>query len=181
LQRSDYADNTIVVLWSDHGYHLGEKNRFAKQALWDRANRVPLIISMPGQGRGERCARPVGLIDLYPTLVEVCGLPPNPHNEGRSLMPLLSDSAAEWNHAVITTYGRNNHAVQTERYRFYQYENGAMELYDHRQDPQEWTNLAATGEHRSLIRRLQRHLPGTNAPPSEHNKYPTNRYFQRRY
>lgn len=176
LQQSDYAQNTIVVLWSDHGYHLGEKNRFAKQALWDRANRVPLIIATPDQAKGT-CDHPVGLIDLYPTLADLCGLPPNTLNEGRSLKPLLKQPDAQWDHTTVTTYGKDNHAVQTRRYRFYQYENGAQELYDHRQDPNEWTNLAGQTEMRPIIDRLKAQLPTVNAPPSPLIKYPTNEYF----
>lgn len=193
LDASDYADNTIVVLWSDHGYHVGEKNRFAKQALWDRANRVPLIIAIPGQGSVAQtgqgsvaetgqgsaavCSKPVGLIDLYPTLLDLCGLPENSMNEGRSIAALVNDPGLTWDKPTITTYGQNNHAVQTERYRFYRYEDGSMELYDHEADPNEWRNVASEPAMQEIVKRLSLHLPATNAVPSKYNKYPTNEYF----
>lgn len=186
LDASPYRENTLVVLWSDHGYHLGEKNRFAKQALWDRANRVPLIVALPsgtpGNPRaGQVCDRPVGLIDLYPTLLELCELPANPQNEGVSLGPLLSDPQANWEHVTLTSYGPGNHAVQTQHHRFYQYEDGSQELYDHRQDPQEWHNLASQTDQQALLEQLRQHLPANPAPSSKHNKYPTNEYFNRRF
>ena len=179
LEKSPYADNTAIVLWSDHGYHLGEKNRFAKQALWDRANRVPLIIVKPGSGnvRGKVCSKPVGLIDLYPTLLDLCGLPANSMNEGRSIVPLIDDPDSDWNTPTITTYGSNNHAVQTERYRFYCYEDGSMELYDHDLDPNEWKNLAEDPKMSAVVEQLSSELPKMNAEPSKYNKYPTNEYF----
>jgi arylsulfatase A-like enzyme len=177
LEKSDYADNTIVVLWSDHGYHVGEKNRFAKQALWDRANRVPLIVAEPGQSGGRVCSRPVGLIDLYPTLLEMCDLPANKMNEGRSIVGLLNDPSSPWPTPTITTYGRNNHAIQTERYRLYRYEDGSMELYDHREDPNEWHNVANDPAMRGVVQRLSSSFPKRNAAPSKLNKYPTNEYF----
>ena len=80
---------------------------------------------------------------MYPTLVDLCGLPPNSQNEGQALTPLLVDTASRWDHVTITTYGPGNHAIQSERYRFYQYEDGSMELYDHQNDPNEWKNLVS--------------------------------------
>lgn len=177
LNDSPYRDNTIVVLWSDHGYHVGEKNRFAKQALWDRANRVPMIIAAPGNLSDVVCNQPVGLIDLYPTLLDLCGLPANNMNEGHSLTPLLRNANADWDHSTITTYGPGNHAIQTEHYRFYQYEDGSQELYDHRNDPNEWKNVAAEPAMQQVIDKLRSALPAGNAKSSKYNKYPTNRYF----
>jgi arylsulfatase A-like enzyme len=179
LADSSYADDTIVVLWSDHGYHLGEKNRFAKHALWDRATKMPLIIAGPGCGKGLICSAPVGLIDLYPTLVQLCGLPVNPDNEGHSLAPLLSHPDAAWPYAAITTYGRGNHAVQTRRYRFYQYADGSNELYDHVKDPHEWDNLAGKPGSGVIMARLRKHLPRVNARPVKKQTYPDNEYFER--
>lgn len=191
LDASPYAENTLVVLWSDHGYHVGEKNRFAKQALWDRANRVPLIIAMPrqgravsgqagavsGRGRAAVCKRPVGLIDLYPTLLELCGLPANSMNEGRSIAPLVRDPERPWETPTVTTYGRNNHAIQTERYRFYRYEDGSMELYDQQLDPNEWNNVASDPASAGVVEELSSKLPTVNAEPSKYNNYPVNKYF----
>lgn len=181
LEASPYRDNTIVILWSDHGYHIGEKNRFAKQALWDRANRVPLIVSVPDGSAGVTCDRSVGLIDLYPTVLDLCGLPANQANDGLSLKGLLSDPAAKFREATITSYGPGNHAVQSDRYRFYRYENGAMELYDHQRDPNEWTNLASDSDQKSVIDALKAELPKGVAKSARTNKYPTNRYFQQRF
>lgn len=180
LRASKYHHNTVVVLWSDHGYHVGEKNRFAKQALWDRANRVPLIIAVPGKA-ADVCNKPVGLIDLYPTLLDLCQLPKNSANDGRSLVPLLDDPDSDWTEPTITSYGPGNHAVQSERYRFYQYEDGSTELYDHEKDPNEWTNLATDPSLQTIIRSLRAKLPDKNASSSNYNKYPTNRYFQQRF
>ena len=178
LEQSPYRDNTIVVLWSDHGYHIGEKNRFAKQALWDRANRVPLIIAAPGKATGLTCSKPVGLIDLYPTLLELCGLPANPANDGHSLGKLLGDPSADWTRPTITSYGPGNHAVQTERYRFYQYEDASIELYDHQRDPNEWNNLASDPRMKSIIESLRAALPASDAKSSPFNKYPLTDTFK---
>jgi len=184
LEKSQYRDTTIVILWSDHGYHIGEKNRFAKQALWDRANRVPLIISVPEKLSNlpaGQCHKPVGLIDMYPTLLDLCGLPANKKNEGHSLLPLLKDPDAAWTHSTLTSYGPGNTTVQTERYRFYQYEDGSMELYDQQIDPNEWNNLASDPDHAKLIEKLRQSIPEEQAESSKFNKYPTNRYFIERF
>ena len=142
---------------------------------------VPLIIAAPGHASRGSCSRSVGLIDLYPTLLDLCGLPANEMNEGRSLVPLLEDPAAEWNSATITTYGPGNHAIQTDRYRYYQYEDGSVELYDHKNDPNEWRNVATDPEMRSTIVKIKGMLPTTNAESSKYNSYPTNQYFLDRY
>lgn len=181
LDASPYRDNTIVILFSDHGYHIGEKNRFAKQALWDRATRVPSLVSLPGQTESRRSGAPVGLIDLYPTILDLSGLPANPANDGASLRRLLHDDAQPWPHVSITSYGPNNHAVQTDRYRFYQYEDGSMELYDHQEDPNEWHNLAGQQGHHAMVKRLQDRLPSQPAASSKLNKYPVNEYFRRAF
>ncbi len=177
LEASAHADNTLVVLWSDHGYHLGEKNRFAKHSLWERATRTPLVLAGPGIEAGKVCSRPVGLIDLYPTLADLCGLPANPRNEGHSLAPLLRNPEAGWPHAAITTYGRNNHAVRTERYRYIVYENGAEELYDHEDDHNEWRNLAGEPAHAGIKEGLKKHLPEANAPWASLSQLGVNAYF----
>ena len=177
LDESPHAGNTVVVLWSDHGYHLGEKNRFAKHSLWERATRAPLMFAGPGLAKGQVCGKPVGMIDLYPTLADLCGLPANPRNEGHSLRPLLDDPGSPWPYAAITTYGRNNHAVRTEHHRYISYEDGSEELYDHRQDGNEWHNLAGEAEQRATIARLRKHLPAVNAPWSPAAPYDYNPYL----
>jgi arylsulfatase A-like enzyme len=166
LDASPHADNTIVVLFSDHGFHLGEKQRWAKQSLWERSTRVPLIVSTPKGKRGNRCSRPVELLSLYPTLVELCGLPARDELEGVSLRSLLDDPNSSWDHVAISTYHANNHAVRSERYRYIRYADGSEELYDHQTDPREWNNLAGNPKLRAVIRDHARRIPQKNAPPA---------------
>ncbi len=177
LEDSPYADNTVIVLWGDHGYHIGEKNRFAKHSLWERATRAPLMIAGPGIAEGQVCGKPAGMINLYPTLVDLCGLPANRRNDGHSLRPLLDNPEAEWPHAALTTYGRGNHAVRTEHYRYIRYENGAEELYDHRIDRNEWRNAAGNAKYSSIKADLRKHLPVKDAPWSPVAPYDYNPYL----
>lgn len=177
LERSDYADNTVIVLWSDHGYHFGEKNRFAKQSLWERATHMPLVFTAPGFNGGQATDQPASLMDVYPTLLDLCGLPPNPANEGVSLVPLMRDPGAEWNHVALTTYGENNHAVRSKRYRYIRYEDGSEELYDCLEDPNEWKNLADNPEYRDVKKELKKSLPEINTPWSPYTYLRCNDYF----
>ncbi|WP_016957721.1 sulfatase [Catenovulum agarivorans] len=177
LENSEYANNTAVVLWGDHGYHLGEKDKFAKMTLWERATRTPLIIKPPKSNRAQISNRPVSLLDLYPTLVKMCGLPANPTNEGNDLTPLLDNPNAPWHHAAVTTYGTNNHAIKTERYRYIRYEDGTEELYDHKVDKDEWRNLANEPAYTKVKAQLAKHLPKVNAKWSKHTYYDGNDYF----
>lgn len=154
LDKSPYRNNTIVVLWSDHGYHMGEKNTFQKQSLWTRASRVPLVIAGPGIEGNRRCDRIVSLLDLYPTLVDMCGLPANAKNEGRSLTPLLADPRKDWPHPAIVGWKKKSFAVQNDRYRYIRYGDGTEELYDHAADPNEWKNLAGDPQHAAAQRTL---------------------------
>jgi arylsulfatase A-like enzyme len=164
LDKSDYADNTIIVLWSDHGYHLGEKEHWEKFALWEKTNHVPFVIVAPGITRaGARCKRPVSLIDLYPTLIELCGLEPKPELDGVSLVPLLQNPDAKWEHPALMTYQRGNHAVRSERWRYIRYADGTQELYDHDNDPDEWYNLAGDPEYARVVRKHQKWIPNKNA------------------
>lgn len=172
LAASPYADNTIVMLWSDHGYLLGEKNTFQKQNLWERANKVPLIVAGPGLPEGETREQTVGLIDIYPTLVDLAGLPANPVNEGRSLAPVLADSDIDWNYPTLTQWRRifdddveyRGQSVQSGPWRYSLYGDGSEELYNHESDPFEWTNLAsdpATAEqHRASMDELKAQMKG---------------------
>lgn len=173
LGSSKYAKNTIVVLFSDHGYHIGEKDRVAKHSLWEEATRVPLIISLPEQDFPQKTSLPVGLIDLYPTLIHLCGLPKNEANEGESLVPLIfAQDTKDWRTAILTTYARGNHALRTEHLRLIRYEDGSFEMYDHRFDPQEFNNLAGPAQlnRRSIERNweiaqeLSKFFPENEAP-----------------
>lgn len=156
LDRSEHSDNTIIVLWGDHGWHLGEKNHWRKHALWDVSTRTPLIFAAPtGIAKDQLCQRPVSLIDIYPTLIELCGLPEKEGLDGQSLKPLLENPDRKWDRPVVITYGESNHALQTERWRYIQYHDGGRELYDHDSDPNEWTNLESNPEYQKVVRNLQ--------------------------
>lgn len=178
LAQSQYANNTAVVLWGDHGYHLGEKDKFAKMTLWERATRTPLIIKPPKSQHAQVSNKPVSLLDLYPTLIKICGLPENPANEGNDLSPLLLDPNSDWQHAAVTTYGTNNHAVKTERYRYIRYEDGSEELYDHQIDKEEWRNIANDPAYAKIKLELAKHLPKINAKWSKYTYNDGNEYFQ---
>ena len=161
LENSVYADNTVVVLWSDHGWALGEKQRWAKRSLWERSTRVPLIIAGPGITGSRRCDQPAGLIDIYPTLCDLCGLSQPKQLEGHSLTAQLQDVTTQRS-PVVTTFYRNNHAVRSQHWRYIRYSDGSEELYDHRNDPHEWRNLVARPDHRPAIMEHAEFLPDAN-------------------
>jgi arylsulfatase A-like enzyme len=164
LDASAHADNTVVMLWSDHGWHLGEKLHWRKFALWEEATRNVLMCVAPGVTQpGGRCDAPVNLLDIYPTLTEVCGTPTPDILEGDSLVPLLRDPSAAWDRPTLTTYGRNNHSVRSRRWRYTRYSDGSEELYDHDADPMEWDNLAESPALASVKDAHARWLPTTNA------------------
>jgi choline-sulfatase len=165
LEKSPHANNTIIVLCSDHGFHLGEKQRWAKRSLWNRSTRVPLIISTPGRKKAEQCHRPVGLIDLYPTLLDLCGLPADKSLEGRSVTPLLRDTNAAWDRPIVTTFYKDNHALRSDHWRYIRYADGSQELYDLRVDPNEWHNVAADPKHAPALRDFAKRLPRINVDP----------------
>jgi arylsulfatase A-like enzyme len=162
VDNSQYAKNTIIVLWSDHGFHLGEKQRWAKQSLWERSTHVPLIVLHPGGKRGQRCSRPVELLSIYPTLVSLAGLPAAEFVDGRSIQPLLEEPTRQWSYPAITTYRQNNHAVRSERYRYIRYADGSEELYDHSVDRNEWKNIAADDASASIKTAHAKWLPKIN-------------------
>ncbi len=165
LEASPHRDRTIVCLWSDHGWHLGEKEHWRKFALWEEATRAPLLWVVPGLTRpGSRCDRPVDFMGIYPTLAELCGLPVPAHQEGVSLLPLLRDPAAPWDRPALTNYRFGNHTVRTAGWRYIRYENGDEELYDETADPREWTNLATRPEFAARKAELAAHLPRVNVP-----------------
>jgi len=166
LEASPAAKNTIIVFWSDHGWHLGEKQHLHKFTLWERSTRIPMIIAAPGvTAPGTRTARPVGTIDLFPTLNELCGLPAPGGLDGQSLVPLLRNPSLDWKRPALTTHGRGNHALRNERWRYIRYENGDEELYDHANDPNEWTNLADNPEYAAIKAKLTQSFPQVDAPP----------------
>jgi arylsulfatase A-like enzyme len=165
LDATGRAKETVVVFWSDHGWHLGEKGITGKNTLWEQSTRVPLIVAGPGVSAGATCARPVELLDLYPTLSELCGLPPRGGLDGHSLVPLLKDANAPRPWPAITTHNRGNHSVRSERWRYIRYADGTEELYDHRNDPHEWKNLAFDPRLNEVKRNHSSWLAVREAPP----------------
>lgn len=157
LAASPRADRTLVLLLSDHGLHLGEKRHWRKQSLWEVSTRVPLVLAGPGVPSGERCARPVELSSVYPTLLELCGIPLPEHAHGHSLVPLIENPAADWPHVALTR-SRGSVALRDDRYRYIRWSRGGEELYDHAVDPHEWRNLAGDPEFSGALRAARERL-----------------------
>lgn len=164
LEKSPHRDNTIVCLWSDHGWSLGEKSHWRKFALWEEPTRTVFVWKAPGVTHaGGTCGRTVDYVNIYPTLCELAGLPLPQHLEGRSLVPLLRDPKSPWDRPAITTHGLKNHTVRTEGWRYIRYANGEEELYDETADPLEYTNLAGHPEHAEQKAALAKLLPKSDA------------------
>lgn len=162
LDDSGHAGNTIIVFWSDHGWHLGEKQRWLKAALWERTTRVPFIIAAPGvSSPGSRSSRPVNLIDIFATLNELCGLPEKTL-DSESLVPLLRDPGRQW-HPTLTTFKYGNHSIRSERFRYTRYHGGGEEVYDLQRDPHEWRNLAGTEKGDRIVSELSPYIPTSDA------------------
>jgi len=186
LERLNLHNNTVIVLFGDHGYHLGEKGKWSKHgSLYEVTARVPLLIAAPGvQGKGKACARTVELLDIYPTLAELCGLPPIKSGvpqglEGQSFVPLLNNPQAQWNHPAYTVATRGpaliagvarggleferqlvrgfGRSVRIEQYRYTEWdrEGKKAELYDHQADPNEMHNLAGEPGHATMVKELR--------------------------
>jgi len=159
LENSPHKDNTIVILFADHGFHLGEKQRWAKRTIWENGTRVPLIIVDHRFSAGQISKKPAELLDVYPTLLELAGLPNDKTLEGDSLVPLLKDPYAPWDHPAISSFGKGNIAVRSEHFRFIQYLDGSEEFYDHRNDPHEWDNVINKRKFAKLIQQHRVHIP----------------------
>ncbi len=157
-------DNTIVVLWSDHGFHLGEKQHWAKRTLWEESTRVPLMFSGKGIPVGATSDAAVGLIDMFPTLVALAKLPTTQQFDGKSLLPLINDPTTKWEHAVVSTWMPNNHCVIKDHWRYIRYKEGTEEMYDMRNDQAQFTNLANDPKFTNLKKELAAFLPIQNAP-----------------
>lgn len=188
LEKSSYAENTIVVFCSDHGYHLGEKDRVSKHSLWEEATRVPFcIVDLRPRRKsvvrkGKKVDWPVGLIDIYPTLIDICRLPENVSNQGVSLKSLLSDPAKATidRKGILTFYGRQNQSIRTNRFRFIRYQDGAEELYDHHKEPNERQNRASDPMYQDAKKRLLGQLPSFHAPYHGATRMkPINPWFQK--
>ena len=166
LETEGLADNTIIVFWGDHGWHLGQKELFSKTSLWDPATKSPLIFAGPGVSNGKgQSGQPVELLDIYPTLIELCGLPKNETLEGLSLVPQLRDPQTKRDRPAITTNGPDNHSVRTERFRYTRYGDGSEEFYDMQSDPNEWTNRIADPKYQEDLRTLEQWIPKAAAKP----------------
>ncbi len=166
LAAAGHRDDTIVVLWSDNGWHLGEKAITGKNSLWERSTHVPLIFAGPGIAAGGVCTQPAELLDIYPTLLAAAGLPARDGLEGHSLMPQLQDAAAPRAWPAITTANADNHSVRTARWRYIRYGDATEELYDLVTDPNEWTNLAHDPHYANVKSDLARSVPAASAAPA---------------
>lgn len=164
LDEAGQTENTIVVLWGDHGWHLGEKLITGKNTLWDRSTRVPLVFAGPGITSGQRCVRPAELLDIFPTLCDLCRLPMLDHFEGISLGPQARDASTPRERPAITSHNQGNFGIRTEKWRYIRYADGSEELYDMVADPNEWTNLAR--DRREVCQELMRWLPKHDAGPA---------------
>jgi arylsulfatase A-like enzyme len=165
LDSSEYASNTILVFWSDNGWHLGEKQHVHKSTLWQRSTHVPFIFSGPGlKATGTTRTQPVTTFDIYPTLVDLCGLPANPRVEGKSLRPLLENPKAKRDPAVCT-HLPGTHCVIDEKWRYIVYADGSEELYDRKADRNEFTNVASNPKNFGIKQRLAKFAPATSAAP----------------
>ncbi|MEM6691665.1 MAG: sulfatase [Planctomycetota bacterium] len=170
LDESGRADNTIIVLWSDHGFHLGEKDCWGKFTLWERTTHVPFIVVAPGLTKpGSKSTEALSLQGVYATLSDLAGLEMPAHVDGKSLRPLLENPASKWNDVAITTTEYGSYAVRDDHFRYIVYKDGGEELYDHRKDPNEWTNVVNKAEYAEILDTLRAKLPTLEArtrPPA---------------
>jgi arylsulfatase A-like enzyme len=166
LDASGLAENTIIVVWGDHGWHLGEKGVTGKNTLWEESTRVPLLFAGPGVAAGGRSEQPAELLDIYPTLNELCGLTPRSDLEGISLVPQLHDAKTPRERPAITSHNQGNHSIRSLSWRYICYADGSEELYDHRSDPNEWTNVVSDPQLAAVVAEHRRWLPGVDRPPA---------------
>lgn len=163
FDKSAYKENTIIVFWGDHGWHLGEKEHWRKFTLWEEGTRAPLIWAAPGITKPNSvCERAVDFMSIYPTLLDLCSLPKPAHVEGESIRTLLANPDAPWDRPAMTTYQFNNHGLRNEGWRYIHYANGDEELYNESLDPYEWKNLASDPQYAGTKSEMATHLPSTN-------------------
>jgi len=171
LDVSPYKDNTIVVFWSDQGFHHGEKGHWGKHTLWQRTTQVPFIWAGKGIAKNEAVKNPVSLIDIYPTLIDLCHLPVNGKRgerfDGVSLLPVLQNpSTSKERNIFIPHYKRKSYAIVNNNWRFIHYNDGAEELYNVKKDPNEWYNLIYNKKYTDVVRTLRKSAPRIFAPPA---------------
>lgn len=161
LQQSPYADDTAVFFFSDNGYHCGEKSHWEKATLWEQAARVPLFIRVPGMTpENISCKRPVNLVDIYPTLIELCQINKPTHEmDGNSLVPLFKNPETQWDIPSLTTYGEKYTSLRTEQYHYIQYPDGSGELYNHNNDTFEFENIIHDTDYDQVIKSLEKWIP----------------------
>lgn len=170
LDASPHASNTVIVLWSDHGWHLGEKQHWHKRTLWEETTRVPLVVVVPEIGKpSQTCVQPASLLDLFPTLLELCDLPniPGQTLDGISLVPWLIDPNKKRSRSAITVHEMQHIAVRNERYRYIKYNDGSEELYDLFTDPNEWDNQIGNPAFSPVRQHLSEELPTRMAPEAK--------------
>lgn len=167
LEKSPHAENTIIVLWSDNGYHLGEKGCWAKHTLWERTSNVPLIFAGPGIASGQKVDTTVSLLDVYPTLVGLCGIPHNSKNEGHSLAGILKNPGEAKDRTVLQCLDANQYALINQNWRYVQTAGGEEQLYDLRKDPAEHHNLASRPSHQKRLQMFAKQLPSKPAHPGK--------------
>ncbi|MDB6056642.1 MAG: betC 3 [Verrucomicrobiales bacterium] len=165
LDKSKFADNTIVIFVGDNGWHLGEKKHWGKSALWRQADNVPLIWSVPGLAKDSSCDRAVDLTCMFPTICELTGTPIPAWCEGPSIAKLLKKPSAKWDKPAIATFEQNNHAIITDEWRYIHYADGSEELYNEKSDGREWTNQAKDPKLTKVKTELAKYLPKVNATP----------------
>lgn len=170
LNQGPHRGNTLVVILGDNGYQFGEKNTWSKGRLWEGSAHVPLVLAGPGIPQNQSSTRPVSLVDLYPTLLELAGLPRKQGLDGISLVPLLKNPALPWERPALTTAGFKNHALRSERWRYIRYADGSEELYDHDRDPLERMNLTSRPEFAAIKVKLQQWLPKQDEPRNPNPK-----------
>ncbi len=163
LKKNPRGRETFVMLVSDHGWHLGEKKHWCKGAIWEQTTHIPFIVRGPGIKAGSICTQPVSLIDVYPSLVDLAGFETPDWLDGISIKSQLAAPSTP-RPAAISSYGEANTSIRTEHWRYIRYEDGSEELYDHRVDPDEWTNLANKPEHEETKKRLTQMIPANQHP-----------------
>lgn len=143
LESSPYAKNTIVVFWSDHGWHFGEKDHWHKRTLWEECTRIPFVVYDPSnKNNGKECNASVDMTAMFPTLISLCGLPELEGLDGVDISQLIRHPESKWNTPARTVFKKGNIAIRSDRWRYIRYADGGEELYDHSKDPHEWHNLA---------------------------------------